>query len=107
MKYVVNVYGCKIPTGESAIRVDTEALHDRLQQALQNKFPEDDFYYTLIDVDSGDNLTDHDENLIEQLKNDDLSSPLVTINDEIVAHGDLKMESIIRWLEQNGADPIK
>lgn len=100
MKYVVNVYGRKVPSGKSIIPGNSEALHNRLQPALQNKFPEDDFYSTLLDMDSVDNLTDYDENLIEQIDNGDLSAPLVTINDEIAAHGDIDVETVVKWLEQ-------
>lgn len=99
MKYVVNVYGRKGPSEDSIIMSDTEALHNRLHPALQKKFPEDDFYSTFIDMDSGENLTDYDENLIEQIDNGDLSAPLVTINDEIAVHGKIDVDNVIKWLE--------
>lgn len=100
MKYVVNVYGRKVPSAGGPGTPDYRTVCKQLQHALQNKFPEDDFYCNPIDMDAEDNLTDHDENLIEQIENDDLSSPLVTINDEISAHGDVEVEKIIVWLEQ-------
>ncbi|WP_462420067.1 DUF1462 family protein [Salinicoccus sp. Marseille-QA3877] len=100
MKYVVNVYGRKVPSAGDPVMPDYRAVCKQLQHTFQNKFPEDDFYCNHIDMDTVDNLTDHDENLIEQIDNDDLSSPLITINDEIVSHGDIKVEYILRWLEK-------
>lgn len=100
MKYVVNVYGRKVPPAGDVNIPDHVTLCKRLQHALQNKYPEDDFHCFHIDIDSCDNLTDHDENLIEQIGNDDLSYPLITVNDEIAGHGDVKTENVIKWLER-------
>lgn len=102
MKYVVNVYGRQVPPVNDVNMPDAADICERLQHALQNKFPEDDFYYNHIDLDAGDNLTDHDENLIEQIEDGNLSHPLVTINDEIVGQGDVKADYVVRWLEQSG-----
>lgn len=100
MKFVVNVYGREVPPAGDVNMLDYRTVCRQLQHALQNKFPEDDFHYNLIDMDAHDNLTDHDENLIEQIDNDDLSYPLVTINDEIAGHGGVKAENVVKWLEQ-------
>ena len=100
MKYVVNVYGRTIQTENSVIFTDAETLSSRLQENLQNKFPADDFHSTFIDMDSGDNLTDYDQNLIEQIENGDLAAPLVTVNDEIAVHGDIDAETVAKWLER-------
>lgn len=100
MKYVVNVYGSGMPSASGVNTPDYRAVCNQLLSALQNRFTDDDFYCNHINIESCDNLTDHDENLIEQIDNGDLSSPLITINDEIAAHGDVKVENILRWLEQ-------
>lgn len=100
MKFVVNVYGREVAPAGDVNMPDHRAVCKQLQHTLQNKFPEDDFYCNHIDMDAVDNLTDHDENLIEQIDNDDLSYPLVTINDEIVDHGDVKTENVVMCLEQ-------
>lgn len=104
MKYVVNVYGRTNTTENSIITTGSEDFCNRLRTALKNKFPEDDFHVTFIDMDASDNLTDHDENLIEQIDNGDLSSPLVTVNDEIAAHGDIDADTVMKWLKRKRSE---
>lgn len=98
MKYVVNVYGHNISPENSVTITDSENFCNRLQRTLKNKFPDEEFYSTFINMDAVDNLTDYDENLIEQIENGDLSVPLVAVNDEIASHGHTDVETVVKWL---------
>lgn len=104
MKYVVNVYGRTTPAENSVTMTDAETLCTRLKEDFLNKFPANDFHLTLIDMDASDNLSDHDENLIEQIDNGDLSSPLVTVNDQIAAHGDIDADTVMKWLKRKRSE---
>ena len=53
-------------------------------------------------MDNDTNLSDYDQELIEQVNNDELFYPLVTINDEIVQDGYVQLKPIIKWFETKG-----
>ncbi|MCG8399367.1 DUF1462 family protein, partial [Bacillus atrophaeus] len=46
-----------------------------------------------------ENLTDHDEQFIERIQEDELFYPLVTMNDEYVADGYIQMKPVVRFIE--------
>ncbi|MCD2138642.1 DUF1462 family protein [Salinicoccus halitifaciens] len=94
MKFVINVYG-RQEDGKSG-------LYGALRASLPGIRPHDDLFFNFIDIRQTDNLTDHDENLIEQLDEGDLVCPLVTINDEIASDGTTDPDTIIRWFEARG-----
>lgn len=97
MKFVINIYD---RNGSGVDRTDIEDMYRRLQTTLIGRFPDDAFHFNHIDTDCPDNLTDHDDNLIEQLDQGDLHYPLITVNDEIAADGILEPDRVVRWIEQ-------
>jgi disulfide oxidoreductase YuzD len=97
MKFVINVYD---RAGSGVDRTDLEDMYRRLQTTLIRRFPDAVFHINHIDTANPENLTDHDENLMEQLDQGDLHYPLITVNDEITADGTLDPDPVVRWVEQ-------
>ncbi|CAM4251927.1 DUF1462 family protein [Lacicoccus alkaliphilus] len=97
MKFVINVYDHDTSGVDPT---DAGDMCRRLQKSLNSRFPNDAFHFNHIDAACSENLTDHDDNLIEQLDQGDLHFPLITVNDEIAADGTLDPERVVIWLEQ-------
>ena len=90
MKFVINVYG-RAPHEPGFYRT--------LQASIRDIRPDDELRFSFIDIRQTENLTDHDENLMEQIDEGDLGCPVITINDEIISDGAADPASVIRWLE--------
>lgn len=97
MKFVINVYG----SPKDGDGPGTGTLYDRLQKSLEDRCPGDDLYFSFIDINGAVNLTDHDDNLMEQIDEGTLGCPLITVNDEIIADGVMSPGPVVRWFEQH------
>lgn len=91
MKFVINVYGRR--------EDEKSTLYEALRTHLPGIRLHDDLFFNFIDIRQTENLTDHDENLMEQLDEGDLGIPAVTVNDEIVSDGTMDPATVIRWFE--------
>lgn len=100
MKYVVNVYGRDIVCASCVNAPGSVETYEWLQAILKRKYPELQLNFSYIDIDHAQNLTDFDESLIEQINNDELFYPLVTINDEILQDGHVQLKPIRKWLDK-------
>ena len=102
MSYTVNVYGRDVICASCLEAPGSKDTHDWLDALFQKKFPNEEIKVNYIDMDNDTNLSDYDQELIEQVNNDELFYPLVTINDEIVQDGYVQLKPIIKWFETKG-----
>lgn len=102
MSYSVNVYGRDVICASCVNAPSSKDTHDWLDALFQKKFPNEEIKVNYIDMDNDTNLSDYDQELIEQVNNDELFYPLVTINDEIVQDGYVQLKPIIKWFETKG-----
>ncbi|MBI5974138.1 YuzD family protein [Staphylococcus canis] len=101
-KISVVVYGAEIVCASCVNAPSARNTYDWLQTLLPRKYPNLDFEYTYIDIERDhDNLSDHDEQFIERIREDELFYPLVTMNDEYVTDGYVQLPPIKRFIENN------
>ncbi|ARJ51378.1 YuzD family protein [Staphylococcus lutrae] len=100
-KVSVVVYGAEVICASCVNAPSSENTYDWLKTLLPRKYPNIHFEYTYIDImGADDGLTDHDQHYIEQIQNDELFYPLVTMNDEYVADGYIQLKPIKRFIEE-------
>lgn len=99
MQVAVKVYGRDIICASCVNAPGSKDTYEWLEAVLPRKYPETDFRFNFIHLDDDDNLSDHDQSLIEQIENDELFYPLVTMNDEVVQDGYVKLKPLYRWLD--------
>lgn len=99
MKFAVNVYGRDIICESCTDALSSRETYDWLSRVLPEKYINDNFYVSYIDIDKDLNLSDFDEHIIEQIDDDELFYPLVVINDEIIQHGNVQIEPITKWID--------
>ena len=91
-KVSVVVYGADVCA--SCVNAPTSKnTYEWLKPLLERKYPNIHFEYTYIDFQKEtENLSD-DQQYIEQIENDELFYPLITMNDEYVADGYIQSKS--------------
>lgn len=100
-KVSVVIYGAETVCASCVNAPSARNTYDWLQTLLPKKYPELDFKFTYIDIDRDtENLTDHDDQFIEQIKNDELFYPLVTMNDEYVTDGYVQLKPLKRYMSE-------
>ncbi|MCS4486826.1 YuzD family protein [Staphylococcus americanisciuri] len=98
-KVSVIVYGAETVCASCVNAPSARNTFDWLQTLLPKKYPELDFSFTYIDIiNDVDCLTDHDEQFIEQIRNDELFYPLITMNDAYVADGYIQLKPLKRYI---------
>ncbi|WP_414054097.1 YuzD family protein [Macrococcus equi] len=97
----VIIYGADVVCASCVNAPTSKDIFDWIQPNLNRKFPELEFNYSYIDIHQTENLTDHDENIIEQINNDELFYPLITMNDEIVADGYIQLPQVTNFVEEH------
>ncbi|MBU7217573.1 YuzD family protein [Staphylococcus gallinarum] len=100
-KASVVVYGADIVCASCVNAPTSRNTFDWLQPLLKRKYPEISFEFTYIDIEKDtENLTDHDQQFIERIQEDELFYPLVTINDEYVADGYIQLNTLTKFMDQ-------
>lgn len=101
-KVSVVVYGAEIICASCVNAPTARNTYDWLQPLLQRKFPDIDFEFTYIDFQNDtENLSDHDQQFIERIQDDELFYPLVTMNDEYVADGYIQTKQITKFVDEH------
>ncbi|GEP83956.1 putative disulfide oxidoreductase [Staphylococcus piscifermentans] len=101
-KVSVVVYGADVVCASCVNAPTSKDTFDWLQALLKRKYPEINFEYTYIDFQKDtENLSDHDQQYIEQLENDELFYPLVTMDDMLVADGFIQSKQITRFVDEH------
>ena len=100
-KISVVVYGADIVCASCVNAPTSKDTFDWLQPLLKRKFPHHHFEFTYIDIEKDtENLTDHDQQFIERIQEDELFYPLITMNDEYVADGYIQTKQITQFVDQ-------
>ncbi|WOS96061.1 YuzD family protein [Nosocomiicoccus massiliensis] len=104
MSYSVNVYGRDVICASCVNAPSSKDTYQWLEALFSKKYPDADIRVNYIDIDRDENFSDYDEELIEQINNDELFYPLVTINDEVIQDGYVQLKPITNWFEKNGVE---
>ncbi|MDJ1109037.1 YuzD family protein [Macrococcus caseolyticus] len=97
----VIIYGADVVCASCVNAPTSKDIYDWIQPNLKRKFPELTFNFSYIDINNSSNLTDHDENIIEQINNDELFYPLIAMDDEIVADGYIQLPQVTKFVERH------
>lgn len=101
-KVSVVVYGADVICASCVNAPSSRNTYEWLQSILERKYPDIQFEYTYIDIEKDtENLTDHDQQYIEQINEDELFYPLVTMNDEYVTDGYVQLKPITRFIDEH------
>ncbi|WP_239706489.1 MULTISPECIES: YuzD family protein [Mammaliicoccus] len=96
------VYGADVICASCVNAPSSKDTYEWLQAILGRKYNHIDFEFTYIDfMKQTENLTDHDQQFIERIKEDELFYPLVTINDELVADGYIQLKPITKFIDEH------
>lgn len=99
-KASVIVYGADIVCASCVNAPTARNTYDWLQPLLKRKYPDVQFEFTYIDIEKDtENLTDHDQQYIERIQEDELFYPLVTINEEYVSDGYVQLKDITKFMD--------
>lgn len=100
-KASIVVYGADVICASCVNAPSSKDTYEWLQAILGRKYNRIDFEFTYIDfMKQTENLTDHDQQFIERIKEDELFYPLVTINDELVADGYIQLKPITKFIDE-------
>ncbi|PTF73194.1 YuzD family protein [Staphylococcus chromogenes] len=100
-KVSVVVYGADVICASCVNAPSSRNTYEWLQSILERKYPDIQFEYTYIDIEKDtENLSDHDQQYIEQINEDELFYPLVTMNDEYVTDGYVQLKPITRFIDE-------
>ncbi|PTH00295.1 YuzD family protein [Staphylococcus chromogenes] len=101
-KVSVVVYGADVICASCVNAPSSRNTYEWLQSILERKYPDIQFKYTYIDIEKDtENLSDHDQQYIEQINEDELFYPLVTMNDEYVTDGYVQLKPITRFIDEH------
>ncbi|GGI38959.1 YuzD family protein [Mammaliicoccus stepanovicii] len=101
-KASIVVYGADVICASCVNAPSSKDTYEWLEAILTRKYPNLNIEYTYIDIEKQtENLTDHDQQFIERINEDELFYPLVTINDEYVADGYIQLKSITKFMDQH------
>ena len=104
-KVSVVVYGADVVCASCVNAPTSKNTYEWLQPFLKIKYPQIDFQFTYIDFEhQTENLTDHDVQFIEQLQEDELFYPLVTMNDAYVADGYIQTKQVTNFVDNHIMD---
>ena len=92
-KVSVVVYGADVVCASCVNAPTSKNTYEWLKPLLERKYPNIHFEYTYIDFQKETENFDHDQQYIEQIENDELFYPLITMNDEYVADGYIQSKS--------------
>ena len=101
-KASIVVYGADVICASCVNAPSSKDTYEWLQAILGRKYNHIDFEFTYIDfMKQTENLTDHDQQFIERIKEDELFYPLVTINYELVADGYIQLKPITKFINEH------
>lgn len=99
----VNVYGADVVCASCVNAPTSKDIYDWIQPNLKRKFENLDFTFNYINIMDQEEKSDYDMSLIEQINNDELFYPLITMNDEVVADGYIQLPQLTTYIETNFA----
>lgn len=100
-KISVVVYGADVICASCVNAPTSLNTFEWLKPLLRRKYPDVTFEFTYIDFQKDtENLSDHDQHYIEQIEEDELFYPLITMNDEYVADGYIQLKDLTRFMDR-------
>ncbi|UTH14403.1 DUF1462 family protein [Macrococcus equipercicus] len=96
----VNVYGADAVCASCVNAPTSKDIYDWIQPNLKRKFEQLSFTFNYIDIADEEGLSDYDQSLLEQIENDELFYPLVTMNDDIVADGYIQLPQLTKYIDR-------
>ncbi|MFJ7676561.1 YuzD family protein [Peribacillus sp. NPDC046944] len=100
-KIEIEVYGATQICASCVNLPSSKDTYEWLQAALTRKFPEQPFSITYIDMLNPPDV-DRQKNMAAKMVEEDLFYPLVLIEDEIVAEGNVHLKKIVELMENYG-----
>ncbi|MBA2175761.1 YuzD family protein [Halobacillus locisalis] len=98
----LTVYGAEVKCASCVNAPGAKETYEWLQAAIARKYDDQQVTYQYVDIHSPENKEGADEGILQQLLDDELFYPLVTIQGEIVAEGNPRLKTIYKALESKG-----
>lgn len=95
------VYGADIICASCVNAPSSKDTYEWLEAAISRKFENHNIHFRYIDIEQPA-TSDTDANYIEQIQNDELFYPLVTIEDEVIGEGYIQLKPVYSALEEHG-----
>lgn len=100
-KITIQVYGAEQICASCVNLPSSKDTCEWLEAALQRKFPDQPFSISYIDIHNPPS-TEKERDFALKMIEEDLFYPLVLIEDEIVAEGNVRLKPIVDKMEQFG-----
>lgn len=98
VKYYLTVYGREQICASCVGAPGSKDTYEWLQAAIKRKYNHDDFVYEYVDMDEKQENEKH-RKMIEQMEEEDMFYPLVTLNDKIIAEGIPNLKSVFKEID--------
>lgn len=97
----LTVYGADIICASCVNAPSSKDTYEWLEAAIGRKFDAHQIQFRYVDIEQPSE-SDIDADFIEQIQNDELFYPLVTIEDEVIGEGYIQLKPVYAALEQYG-----
>lgn len=97
----LTVYGADIICASCVNAPSSKDTYEWLEAAIGRKFNGHQIHFRYVDIEQPSE-SDVDADFIEQIQNDELFYPLVTIEDEVIGEGYIQLKPVYTALEQHG-----
>ena|SRR5690625_4102095 len=97
-KYHLTVYGREQICASCVGAPGSKETYEWLQAAIKRKYNPDDFVYEYVDMDENQTNEKH-QKMIEQMEEEDMFFPLVTLNDKIIAEGIPNLKAVFKEID--------
>ncbi|MFD6439648.1 YuzD family protein [Peribacillus sp. NPDC060186] len=100
----IEVYGAEQICASCVNLPSSKDTCEWLEAALRRKFPEQNFKISYIDMfNPPENIKQ--KSFAAKMIEEDLFYPLVIIEDEIVAEGNVRLKKVVETMEKHGYEP--
>lgn len=97
----MRVYGADVICASCVNAPSSKDTYEWLEAAIARKFIDHNITFQYVDIEQ-QSQRDVDGEYIEQIQNDELFYPLVTIEDEVIGEGYIQLKPVYSALEQHG-----
>ncbi|MFA1642869.1 YuzD family protein [Chryseomicrobium aureum] len=97
----LTVYGADVICASCVNAPSSKDTYEWLEAAIARKFDGHKIQFRYVDIEKTSER-DVDAEYIEQIQNDELFYPLVTIEDEVIGEGYIQLKPVYSALEQHG-----
>lgn len=97
----LTVYGADIICASCVNAPSSKDTYEWLEAAIGRKFDGHQIQFRYVDIEQPSE-SGVDADFIEQIQNDELFYPLVTIDDEVIGEGYIQLKPVYAALEQHG-----